>query len=114
MKVSGIVLSDGKLAGLGNFCRYGNADIDIKSEKLILTFCASLNDLLATYSWKRKKIKGLIKAGLCKTFLHIKIRHKIKNTNPELLGKMSTLKKLWKFKFNGFFFIKIYLFAGVY
>ena len=30
MKVSGIVLSDGKLAGLGNFGRYGNADIDIK------------------------------------------------------------------------------------
>ena len=30
MKVSGIVLSEGKLAGLGNFCRYGNADIDIK------------------------------------------------------------------------------------
>ena len=28
-----------------------------RSEKLILTFCASLNDLLATYSWKRKKIK---------------------------------------------------------
>ena len=30
MKVSGIVLSEGKLAGLSNLSRWGHADIDIK------------------------------------------------------------------------------------
>ena len=31
--------------------------------------------------------RGLIKAGLCKTFLHVKIRQKVKVPNPDLLGK---------------------------
>ena len=34
-----------------------NLALCFRSEKLILTFCASINDLLATFSWKRKRIK---------------------------------------------------------
>ena len=76
MKVSGIALTGGKLTGLSNLSRWGNADIDIKCEILfwlstnifrnififrndraVLSFSLSVVDLLATYTWKRKKIK---------------------------------------------------------
>merc|ERR1719410_2724623 len=73
MKVSGISLTGGKLTGLSNLSRWGNADIDIKNDRAVLSFSLSVVDLLATYTWKRKKIKGLIKAGLCRSVLHVKI-----------------------------------------
>jgi len=101
MKVSGIVLSDGNLTGMSNMSRWGNANMDIKHDRVVLSFTVAVIDLLATYSWKRKKIKGLIKAGVCRTLLHIKIRQKIKTTGtgtqpqPELLeaslGSLETI-----------------------
>ena len=59
----------------------------------------------ALYSFFR----GLIKAGLCKTFLHIKIRHKIKNTNPELLGKKEIEKKISNIFFDVYLSIDVYV-----
>ena len=48
--------------------------------------------------WKLKKytFRGLIKAGLCRTLLHIKIRQKLKSATaqPELLGKVRLLVSL--------------------
>ena len=40
--------------------------------------------------------RGLIKAGLCRTLLHIKIRQKLKSTNAqtELLGRSSFTQTL--------------------
>jgi len=87
MKVSGIVLTSGQLTGMSNMTRWGNSNMDIKNDRVVLNFTTEVIDLLATYSWKRKKIKGLIKAGLRRTLLHVKIRQKIrcKATQPELL-----------------------------
>ena len=42
---------------------------------------------------KSTLFRGLIKAGLCRTLLHIKIRQKLKSATaqPELLGKVRLL-----------------------
>jgi len=98
MKVSGISLTGGKLTGLSNISRWGNAEIDTKNDKVVVNFSVAVIDLLAIYSWKRRKMKGLIKAGLCRTLLHIKIRQKLKSATaqPELLdaslGSLETVQ----------------------
>jgi len=86
-QVSGIRLSDGKLLGLASLTRYGNAVLETKPDRVVMTFTLELKDLHAVYIWRRKSLKGEIAASVGRAFLSVKLRQRIKSTatRPEIL-----------------------------
>ena len=55
--VSGLTLTDGKLLGLSNLVRSGEAFLEERPERVYLTFSLEVRGLSACYSWRRRKIK---------------------------------------------------------
>jgi len=75
--MAGVKLCSGRLSGLSNLQRWGEADLDMsRNDKIHLSFTLALRDVHATYVWKRKRLRGEIAAGITRVLLHIKLRQK--------------------------------------
>lgn len=86
-QVSGVRLSEGKLSGLSSMARWGDALLETKPDRVVMTFTLVLKDLHAVYIWRRKSLKGEIAASVGRAFLSVKLRQRIKSspTRPEIL-----------------------------
>ena len=55
--VGGISLMEGKLVGLSNMARAEMAVLDERPDKVYLSFTLQITNLLASYVWRRKKMR---------------------------------------------------------
>ena len=55
--VGGIRLMEGKLVGLSNMARAEMAVIDERPDKVYLSYTLQNTNLLASYVWRRKKMR---------------------------------------------------------
>jgi len=71
----GMTLTHGKLMGLGNIAREElPAALDERPDKVYLTFTYEWTDLVSTYTWCRKKIRGQLKIHIDRVLVRVKIR----------------------------------------
>jgi hypothetical protein len=54
--VSGLTLTQGKIMGLTNLLRSGEAFLEERPERVYLTSSIVVRDLTACYSWRRRKL----------------------------------------------------------
>jgi len=80
-------LSEGKLSGLANMARWGDATLETKPDRVVLSFTLAVKDLHASYIWRRRSIRGEVSASVGRAFLSVKLRQKVKagGTRPEVL-----------------------------
>ena len=55
--VAGVPMTEGKLLGLSNMFRIETAVLDERHDKVYLAFSLELTKLVASYSWRRKKMR---------------------------------------------------------
>ena len=55
--LSGLRLTQGKLMGLTNLERSGEAFLEERQERVYLTFSLIVKDLTGSYAWMRRKFK---------------------------------------------------------
>lgn len=83
----GVALYDGKMTGLTNLHRRGDAVLEAETDHFILSFAIDANDIRATYWWKKRRLKGEVTATVAQVTLQLKIKQMIQNSPPpELLA----------------------------
>lgn len=71
----GMTLTAGRLIGLGNITREDlPAALDERPDKVYLTFTYEWTDLVSTYTWCRKKIRGQLKIHIDRVLVRVKLR----------------------------------------
>jgi hypothetical protein len=53
----GVALYDGKLSGLTNLHRHGDAKLEAETDHFLLTFAIAANNIKAVYGWKKQRLK---------------------------------------------------------
>ena len=53
----GVVLYNGKMTGLDNLTRSGDALLEAETDHFLLSFAIEANDIKATYWWKKQRLK---------------------------------------------------------
>lgn len=78
---NGVSLCNGTLSGLTNICRWGEASLDERPEKVYLNMTLLVKDLHAVYTWKRKKLKGEFSTKIDKVLFILKIRQELQGAH---------------------------------
>ena len=55
--LSVLAMTQGKLVGLTNLLRSGEAFIEDRTDRVYLTYSMEIRDLAFSYTWRRKKLK---------------------------------------------------------
>ena len=55
--VSGLILTKGRLVGLTNLVRAGEAFLEERQDKVFLTFSLVVRNLRGEYTWTRRKLR---------------------------------------------------------
>jgi len=76
-------LTQGRLSGMANWSRWGDAKLETKCDRVQLSFTVIAKDLLATYTWSKNKMRGEMAAGLSRTTLQMKLEQKL-NSQSDL------------------------------
>ena len=58
--VSGLTLTNGRLVGLTNLVRYGEAFLEERQDKVFLTFSIVVRNLTGQYAWTRRKLRLIV------------------------------------------------------
>ena len=56
-RISGLSITQGKLVGLTNLLRSGEAFLQDRTDRVYLTCSLEIRGLAFSYTWRRKKIK---------------------------------------------------------
>jgi len=72
--VAGISLMEGKLVGLDSMARAEMAVLDERPDKVYLSLTLQLTNLVASYVWRRKKMRGELSAVVGRVNIKMKIR----------------------------------------
>ena len=53
----GVVLYNGKMTGLDNLARSGDALLEAETDHFLLSFAIEANNIKATYWWKKQRLR---------------------------------------------------------
>jgi len=83
----GVALYNGKMTGLDNLTRSGDALLEADSDHFLLSFAIEANNIKANYWWKKQRLKGEVSAVVNQVTMKMKIKQMIQNSPPpELLA----------------------------